>query len=46
MLLAIWEFFFKYPPLVFEKGRLLFASPLPWWMLLLAVAIFQRRDFK
>lgn len=39
MLLAIWEFFFKYPPVVFEKGRLLFASPLPWWMLLLAVAL-------
>ena len=39
MLLAIWEFLFKYPPLVFEKGTLLFASPLPWWMLGLAVAV-------
>lgn len=39
MLLAIWEFFFKYPPVVFEKGRLLFASPLPWWMLGMAVAL-------
>lgn len=39
MLLAIWEFLFKYPPLVFEKGTLLFASPLPWWMLGLAVAL-------
>src|SRR5690606_15730712 len=30
---------FKYPPVVFEKGRLLFASPLPWWMLGMAVAL-------
>lgn len=39
MLLAIWEFFFKYPPVVFEKGRLLFATPLPWWMLTIVVAL-------
>lgn len=39
MLLAIWEFLFKYPPLVFEKGRLLFATPLPWWLLATAVAL-------
>ena len=34
---AIWEFFFKYPPVVFEKGRLVFSSPLPLMLLLLAV---------
>jgi uncharacterized membrane protein len=37
--MSVWEFFFKYPPLVFEKGRLVFATPLPPWMLLLAVAL-------
>jgi uncharacterized membrane protein len=35
---ALWEFFFKYPPVVFEKGRLLFTSPLPGWMLFAATA--------
>jgi uncharacterized membrane protein len=39
MALALWEFFFKYPPLVFEKGRIVFASPLPAWLLVLAVVI-------
>jgi hypothetical protein len=35
---ALWEFFFKYPPVVFEKGRLMFTSPLPGWMLVGATA--------
>lgn len=39
MALALWEFLFKYPPLVFEKGRVVFTSPLPLWLLLLAVVI-------
>lgn len=39
MALAIWEFFFKYPPLVFEKGRIVFASPLPGWLLVTAVVV-------
>lgn len=39
MMSDIWAFFFKYPPLVFEKGRLVFASPLPGWMLLVAAAL-------
>lgn len=39
MALSFWEFLFKYPPLVFEKGRLVFASPLPAWLLLLAAAL-------
>ena len=39
MLLAIWEFLFKYPPVVFDKGRLLLATPLPWWMLAMAIAL-------
>ena len=39
MILGFWEFLFKYPPVVFEKGRLIFASPLPWWMLTIAVAL-------
>ena len=39
MLLGIWEFFFKYPPLVFEKGRLVFVSPLAWWLMLIAVIL-------
>lgn len=38
MALAIWEFFFKYPPLVFEKGRIVFSSPLPFALLVLALA--------
>ena len=38
MALAIWEFFFKYPPLVFEKGRVVFSSPLPFALLLLGLA--------
>jgi uncharacterized membrane protein len=33
MALGIWEFLFKYPPLVFEKGRIVFLSPLPGWLL-------------
>ena len=36
--MSVWEFFFKYPPVVFEKGRLVFASPLPPWVLFLATA--------
>ncbi len=39
MALAIWEFFFKYPPLVFEKGRIVFASPLPGWLMVAAVIV-------
>jgi uncharacterized membrane protein len=39
MALSLWEFLFKYPPLVFEKGRVVFASPLPTWALLLAVVV-------
>ncbi|MBW3628995.1 MAG: VWA domain-containing protein, partial [Gemmatimonadetes bacterium] len=35
---GIWEFFFKYPPLVFEKGKLIYASPLPGWVLFLTTA--------
>lgn len=37
MALAIWEFLFKYPPVVFEKGRIVFSSPLPLILLLLAL---------
>jgi hypothetical protein len=37
--MSVWEFFFKYPPLVFEKGRLVFATLLPGWMLLIAAAL-------
>lgn len=39
MALAIWEFFFKYPPVVFEKGRIVFSSPLPLLLLVAAVAL-------
>jgi hypothetical protein len=35
----LWEFLFKYPPLLFEKGRIVFASPLPGWLLALAVLL-------
>ncbi|HUE95889.1 MAG TPA: filamin/ABP280 repeat domain-containing protein [Longimicrobiaceae bacterium] len=39
MALSLWEFLFKYPPLVFEKGRVVFASPLPGWLIAVAVAV-------
>jgi uncharacterized membrane protein len=38
MLLSLWEFLFKYPPLVFEKGRLAFTG-LPGWALLGALVL-------
>ena len=31
----MFEFLFKYPPVVFEKGRLVLTSPLPPWALVL-----------
>jgi hypothetical protein len=39
MALGIWQFLFKYPPLVFEKGRIVFLSPLPNWLLALALLV-------
>src|SRR5690606_19543024 len=36
---SIWEFFFKYPLIVFEKGRLMWAPPVPGWIILLAAAV-------
>ncbi|MQA91989.1 MAG: hypothetical protein GEU90_17495 [Gemmatimonas sp.] len=39
MALGLWELLFKYPPLVFEKGRIVFATPLPAWVLVLATAL-------
>jgi hypothetical protein len=39
MALGLWEFLFKYPPLVFEKGRIVFATPLPGWLLAIAIAL-------
>ncbi|MDR0787223.1 MAG: hypothetical protein LBG44_05100 [Gemmatimonadota bacterium] len=39
MALGIWQFFLKYPPLVYEKGRIVFLSPLPGWLLLAAVVV-------
>ncbi len=39
MVQGIWQFLFKYPPLVFEKGRIVFLSPLPDWLLGVAVVI-------
>ncbi len=36
---GIWQFFLKYPPLVYEKGRIVFLSPLPTWLLVIAVAV-------
>jgi uncharacterized membrane protein len=38
MLLDLWEFLFKYPPLVFEKGRLALTG-LPGWALVGALAL-------
>jgi uncharacterized membrane protein len=35
----IWTFLFKYPPYVFERGQVVFASPLGSGVLLLAVAV-------
>lgn len=37
MALGIWEFFLKYPPLVFERGRIVFLSPLPGWLIAIIV---------
>ncbi len=39
MALGLWEFFFKYPPLVFEKGRLVLAATLPGWVLAIALVL-------
>jgi uncharacterized membrane protein len=39
MALGLWEFLFKYPPLVFEKGRIVFATPLPGWLLAIAIGL-------
>jgi uncharacterized membrane protein len=39
MALGIWEFLLKYPPLVYEKGKFVLATPLPGWLLLVAIAI-------
>lgn len=36
---GIWQFFLKYPPLVYEKGRIAFLSPLPAWLLAIAFAV-------
>jgi len=36
---GIWEYLLKYPPLVFERGRIVFASPLPGWLLAAALLI-------
>ncbi len=36
---SIWEFLFKYPPVVFEKGQLMWAAPIPKVVLLLAAAL-------
>jgi uncharacterized membrane protein len=38
MLQGLWEFLFKYPPLVYQKGQLGF-SALPAWTLVLGVAL-------
>jgi uncharacterized membrane protein len=38
MMPGLWEFFFKYPPVVFEKGQLIFASPLPATLLFISTA--------
>jgi uncharacterized membrane protein len=35
----MFEFFFKYPPEVYSRGRYLLASPWPWWVLLAFVAL-------
>jgi uncharacterized membrane protein len=34
----MFEFFFKYPRTVFQKGELVFLSGWPWWVLFLAIA--------
>src|SRR5665213_13040 len=34
----MFEFLFKYPPAIFEKGRFVLLSPWPVWLLLLIVA--------
>ncbi len=34
----MFEFLFKYPPAIFEKGRFVLLSPWPVWLLLLLVA--------
>src|SRR5690606_22260600 len=39
MALGLWEFLFKYSPVVFENGRIVFATPLPGWLLALAVGL-------
>jgi len=33
----MFEFFFKYPPAIFEKGKLALLSPWPFWLLLVLV---------
>ena len=33
----MFQFLFKYPLAVFEKGRIVFLASLPWWLLLLAI---------
>jgi uncharacterized membrane protein len=38
MSLDLWEFFFRYPPLVYQKGQLAFGR-LPIWAILMAVAL-------
>ena len=39
MALGLWEFLFKYPPLVFEKGRVMLAASLPGWLLGVALVL-------
>jgi len=39
MALGLWEFLFKYPPVVFENGRIVFATPLPAWLMAIAIAL-------
>jgi hypothetical protein len=39
MLTGLYEFLFKYPPVVYEKGRVVIASPLPNWLIGLAAVL-------
>lgn len=37
--LSLWEFFFKYSPVVYEKGQIVLGTPLPLWLVALAVGV-------
>src|SRR5690606_1917688 len=39
MELGIWEFQITYPPVVCENGRIVFATPLPAWLMAIAIAL-------